>query len=80
MTPPALPETNNKALWALVAGVIGLFCGIASIVAIVLSRQAQREIAATGGTQGGYDQARVAFVLGVVGLVLWIAFVLYRLS
>jgi hypothetical protein len=67
----AVPSSNQKALWSMILGIIGLLCCFAiSIVAIVLAQQAKKEIQASGGTQSGAGQAQAGFILGIVGLVL----------
>ncbi len=41
--------TNSKAIWSLVLGILGvLCCGPLGIVALILGRSAQNEIAQTG--------------------------------
>ena len=71
-SPYGAPTGNQKALWAMITGIVGLLCcGIASLVAIVLGVQAKNEIRASGGTQSGDGQAQAGFVLGIVGCVLW---------
>ncbi len=60
--------TNQKAVWSLVTGIVGICCGLLGIVAIVLGNQAKQEIQATG--QGGMGMAQAGFVLGIVDLVL----------
>lgn len=71
------PKNNTKAVIALVIGiaspVLGLCCfvfGLAGIAAIVLGRQAQSEIAGSGGMQTGQGMAKAGFVLGIVGTVI----------
>ena len=73
---------NGKALWSMILGIVGFFvCGlVCGPVAIVLSRQAKTEIAASGGRQTGDGMAQAGFILGiiqtvlaVVGIVIWIA-------
>jgi hypothetical protein len=78
-TPPA--GTNNKAVIALVLGIVGLplsvccsVLGLVGVPAIILGRTARREIAASGGTQSGDGMARWGFVLGVVDVVIGVAF------
>lgn len=68
------PRNNTKAVVALVVGVISpvlgfccAFIGLVGIVAIVVGRQAQREIAASGGTQTGEGMAKAGVILGIVG-------------
>jgi hypothetical protein len=62
----------------MITGIVGLLCCvIASVVAIVLGVQARKEIRASGGTQGGDGQALTGLVLGIVGCVLWGAFIVF---
>ena len=64
------PQTNQKAVWALVTGVLGLLCcGLVGIAGIVLGSAAKREIDASGGYQTGRGMAQAGFVLGILGLV-----------
>lgn len=58
---------NSKATWSLVTGILSILCcGPLSIVAILLSRSAQAEIARTG--QGGSGLAKAGFILGLIGV------------
>lgn len=65
-------QTNSKATWSLVAGILGVtLCGLViGIVAIVVGKQAQAEIAASGGLQGGEARARWGIILGWVSVVI----------
>ncbi|TCI99792.1 DUF4190 domain-containing protein [Aeromicrobium sp. IC_218] len=77
----APPEQNKKALWSMILGIVGLLCcGIAGIVAIVLSNTAKKEIAASGGRQTGAGMATAGLVLGIVAIVLWIAGIVINLA
>ncbi|MGH9245533.1 MAG: DUF4190 domain-containing protein [Acidimicrobiales bacterium] len=62
---------NKKATWALITGILSLFCFgiILGPVAIVLANQAKNEIRASGGTQGGDGLATAGMVLGIIGLI-----------
>lgn len=66
------PETSGKAIAALVLGIAGVLVVpvICSILAIVLGRQAKREINADPRL-GGEGMAIAGTVLGVVGLCLF---------
>lgn len=69
---PYAQQNNTNAVISLVCGIAGLFtCFILSIVAIVLGRQAQSQIAASGGTQAGEGMARWGIILGWIGIALW---------
>lgn len=64
--PPA--GNNTKAIWALVTGILGLLCcSPLGVVAIILGRGAQSEIAQTG--QQGAGMAKAGFILGIIALV-----------
>jgi len=68
----AVPVGNQKALWALILGILGLLCcGLASIAALILGMQAKSEIRASGGMQTGEGQAQAGFILGIIGCALW---------
>jgi len=68
---PAPQGTNTKAIWALVLGILGvLCCSPLGIVALILGRSAQTEIAQTG--QGGQGMAKAGFILGIVGIVFMV--------
>lgn len=71
------PRNSSKAVAALVVGIIspllGLCCavvGLVGIVAIVLGRSAQKEIAASNGALTGEGMAKAGFVLGIIGTVV----------
>ncbi|MGY2875237.1 hypothetical protein ACVW00_002427 [Marmoricola sp. URHA0025 HA25] len=67
-----MPRGNQKALWSMILGILSLICCgvITGVVAIVLSQQAKREIAASGGMQTGAGQAQAGFILGIIGIAL----------
>jgi hypothetical protein len=62
--------TNNKATWSLVGGILSVtVCGvILGIVAIITGKQAQAEIAASGGLEGGEDRAKWGIILGWISV------------
>lgn len=68
----AVPGSNKKAQWALILGILSLFCcgAVTGTVAIVLSQQAKQEIRASGGAQTGEGQAQAGFVLGIIGIAV----------
>ncbi len=66
-TPPyAVPQNSSKATTSLVLGIVGVVaCGfIAGIPAIIVGRQAQREIDASNGWLTGRGMATAGIVLG----------------
>jgi hypothetical protein len=67
----AVPQrTNQKAIWSLVTGIVGILCCpvIFSVVALILSNLAKGEIRTRG--EGGQGLATAGTVLGIIGLVL----------
>lgn len=73
--PQAPAGTNSLAIFSLVASVIGLLCGVGSIIGIVLGAIALRQIKRTG--QQGYGLAVAGIVVGVASLIIslvWITF------
>jgi hypothetical protein len=73
----AQPKTNQKALWAMILGIISLICCgiVAGIPAIILGNIAKKEIAASGGMQSGGGMAQAGFILGIISIaitILWI--------
>lgn len=68
-----MPQQNQKALWSMIIGIVGLVCcGLAGIVAIILSVQSKKEIEASGGQQSGSGLATAGLVLGIIALVLMV--------
>jgi len=68
----AQPQTNKKALWALILGILGLACcGLfAGIPALILGNIAKGEIAASAGAQSGEGMAKAGVILGIVAIAL----------
>ncbi len=60
--------TNSLAVFSLVASVVGLLCGLGSLVGIVLGAIAISQIKRT--RQGGYGLAVAGIVVGVASLVI----------
>lgn len=65
------PGNNKKAVWSLVLGILGLLCCgfFTGIPALILGKQAQNEIDASGGMQTGRGMATAGFVLGIIAIV-----------
>ncbi|MBV9832314.1 MAG: DUF4190 domain-containing protein [Marmoricola sp.] len=55
----------------MILGIVGVVCCgfIAGIPALILGKQAQREIDASGGAQSGRGMATAGFVLGIISCV-----------
>ena len=77
----AAPPTDGQAVAALVLGIIGLpfICPILvpSIIALVLGRQAQKRVEASGGALTGAGIAKAGWILGIIGIVLPVLAILF---
>jgi len=76
--PPA-PETDQKAIWALVSAIAGFFlCPVVlHIVGWVLANQSLEAIRASQGQLTGDGLAKAARILSIIGLVLSVLGVLF---
>ena len=70
----AVPQNSGKATAALVLGILGVVaCGfIAGIPAIIVGKQAQREIDASNGWLTGRGMATAGIVMGWIEVALGI--------
>ncbi len=66
------------AIGSLVASVVGLLCGIGSIIGIVLGVLALNQIKKT--QQGGYGLAIAGIVVGVASLIISMIWTIYALA
>jgi hypothetical protein len=75
-------QTNKKAIWALVLGILSLVCcGLfAGIPAIILGQMAKSEIDTSGGLQSGRGMAVAGFVLGIIGVVWTVVALIVEVS
>ena len=77
--PAAQPVGGGQQInpLAIASLVCSLVCwGIGSIAAIVLGRMAKQQIAESGGTQSGEGLAQAGIIIGIVGLVLAVLYVI----
>jgi hypothetical protein len=67
----AQPQTNQKAMWSMILGIVGLVCcGLfAGIPALILGNLAKKEISASGGAQTGAGMATAGVILGIIAIV-----------
>ncbi len=65
--------TNGSAIASLVFGILGLFLGFLSILAIILGFNARKSLRRT--PQPGAGLATAGLTLGWIGLVFWIIWV-----
>lgn len=74
----AQPVTNQKALWAMILGILSIACcGIlAGIPALILGNSAKKEIAASGGAQKGDGMAKAGVILGIVSIVITVLYII----
>jgi hypothetical protein len=69
--PPVPPPNSSKATTSLVLGIVSIvLCGLfLGVPAMILSRQAKREIAASQGRLGGDSLATAGFITGLIGTI-----------
>lgn len=67
--------TNKLAIGSIVASVLGLLCGIGSIIGIVLGALALNQIKRS--REGGYGLAVAGIVIGVASLLISIVWMTY---
>ncbi|HET6627658.1 MAG TPA: DUF4190 domain-containing protein [Nocardioidaceae bacterium] len=67
----AQPQTNKKAMWSMILGIVGLLCcGLfAGIPAVILANMGKKEIGASGGAQTGAGMATAGLILGIIAIV-----------
>ena len=75
---PPSSGTNGLAIGSLVLSLLGLFCGIGSIVGVILGFIARGQIKRTG--QGGNGMALAGIVIGIATLVISIGVYVWILS
>jgi Domain of unknown function (DUF4190) len=73
--PPRPPGTNGKAIASLVTSLAGLtFCGLPSIVGLILGIIAMRECKRTG--QEGHGMALAGVIIGALATLLFVVVVI----
>lgn len=72
----AAPKSNQKAVWALVLGILSVLCCsvVSGIPALVLGNMAKKEINQSGGAQTGAGMAKAGVILGIISIVLLILY------
>lgn len=67
-------RTDGQAVASLVLGLVGLvICPIIpSIIAIALGKQSMTRIEQSQGVLEGHGMAKAGFILGIIGVVLWV--------
>jgi hypothetical protein len=63
-------QTNKKALWSMILGIVSLVCCgfFAGIPAIILAMIGKKEIAASNGSQTGGGMATAGLILGIIAI------------
>ena len=72
------PETNQMAIWSLVASLIGILCTIGSLIGIGLGVVALNQIKER--RQGGHGLAIAGIAVGVATLIISIIWTVFALS
>lgn len=67
------PSTNGLAIASLVLGLVGwTFCGIGSVVAVILGFVSHSQIQGSQGRQSGSGMAKAGIILGFIGIAFWV--------
>ena len=68
----ATPQTNQKALWSMILGIVSIVCCglLAGIPALVLGNSARKEIEASRGAQAGAGMAQAGVILGWISIAI----------
>jgi hypothetical protein len=61
----------------MVCGIVGLLFGPVAIVALVLGLSARAQIDRSGGQQTGRGNAIAGIVMGGIGIVGWVIWIVY---
>lgn len=77
----AVPATDSSAITSMVLGIAGLVVipVILSIPAVIIGKQSEKKIAASGGTLKGAEFAKVGIVCGWIGIALGIVLIVVGL-
>jgi len=77
-----MPQTNQKAMWSMILGILSLVCCglLAGIPALILGNSAQKEIAASGGAQSGEGMAKAGVILGWISIALSILGLIFAIT
>jgi hypothetical protein len=75
----ARPKASGKAITSLVLGIVSIVpcCAVGvifGVISIILGNAANREIAASNGTQSGAGLARAGVITGVIGVVVCVLY------
>jgi tellurite resistance protein TehA-like permease len=68
----APPRNNGMATASMILGIVGIFCGVTSILAIIFGHIAHSQIKRTG--EGGSGMATAGLVMGYIITVLWVLY------
>ena len=73
---PVAAPTNSNATIAIVCAIVAwVICPfIPAVAAVIIGRKAQREIAESGGTQGGEGLAKAAVIIGWINIGFYLFF------
>lgn len=71
---PAGGGNNGMAIASLVCALVGVCCGVGSILGIIFGFIALNQIKRTG--QGGAGMAKAGIIIGFVLIALWIIYVI----
>jgi hypothetical protein len=66
-----MQQDHPRATTAMVLGILGIVvCGVLAPIAMVMGRNALREIDASGGRLGGRGSAQAGWIMGLIGTII----------
>lgn len=77
---PYVQQDAPSATLALVFGILGFFCIIPAILAIVWGNRTKQEIAASGGQLGGAGKGQAGVILGWISIGLTVVYLVVVLA
>lgn len=78
VSPAAPTGTNTLAIVSLVLSLLGVCCGIGSIIGIILGFVALGQIKKTG--QNGSGMAKAGIIIGFITMAIGIIYVIWAIS
>jgi hypothetical protein len=74
--PYGQPKTNGMAVTALVLGILGLFCWIGSIPAIIFGVMGRKQIRESNGAETGDGMAMAGLIMGIIGAAILVVYLI----
>jgi hypothetical protein len=77
---PVAAGTNGLAIAAFVLGLVGWLVCVGSLLAVIFGSIARNQIRRSGDRQQGAGMATAGIILGAIGLVLWLVYLVLAIA